>query len=517
VTSLFRPTRAASGGKRLLRSVALSLALSLPFLAAPPLMAQTARESGSATAKGAKNPAPAAAKKNTKPAPPPKGASARTPAKTPPAAKKPASSASPRAASEQASPQKQAAQTEASLKALRQRIETLQSEIAAAEGSHAEAADQLKSSEQAISTLQREQLSLSRQNEDLHRRIETLNRQESDLGERLAAQRQHLGNLLHSQYLRGAPDSLRLFLGGDDPNQISRDLYYLSAIARMRTAMLKEIDATLKEKQNLAATTREQASRLEAVETKQKAQRDQLLAQRAEKEESLKRIATQIEAQRREVGSLQRDEKRLSNLIEELTRMIAAQEEARRQAEVARQKRMVEEKERIERERAEKATQQAAREKPREAEKPAAELENEYLPEAAPAGSFARLKGNLRLPARGTVSNRFGSARPEGGNWRGIFVRAAAGGEVRAIAAGRVVFADWMRGFGNLLIIDHGDAYLSIYGNNDTILKQLGDMVQGGDVVARIGNSGGNPESGLYFELRHKGRPLDPLQWVALK
>jgi len=507
VTNLFLPTRAGSGGKRLLRSVALSLVL----LSALPGTAQavpTAREGGSATARGAKNPAPAAAR-NAK----------RSTAKTSPATKKPSSrpSASTRETPEQASPQKQAEQTEANLKALRERIEALQKEIAAAEGSHAEAADQLKSSEQAISTLQREQLGLSRQHEDLRRQMEALNRQENDLGQRLAMQRQHLGNLLHSQYLRGAPDSLRLFLAGDDPNQISRDLYYLSVIARVRTAMLKEIDATLKEKQGLVTTTREQTSRLETVEEKQKAQREQLLAQRAEKAESLKRIATQIEAQRREVGALQRDEKRLSNLIEELSRMIAAQEEARRQAEAARQKRMAEEKERIERERAERATQQAVREKPREAEKPTAELENEYLPEVAPAGSFARLKGNLRLPARGTVSNRFGGVRAEGGNWRGIFVRATAGGEVRAIAAGRIVFADWMRGFGNLLIVDHGDAYLSIYGNNDAILKQVGDMVQGGDLVARIGNSGGNPESGLYFEIRHKGRPLDPLQWVALK
>ena len=88
---------------------------------------------------------------------------------------------------------------------------------------------------------------------------------------------------------------------------------------------------------------------------------------------------------------------------------------------------------------------------------------------------------------------------------------------VGRIASGRVVFADWMRGFGNLMIVDHGSSYLSIYGNNDALLRQVGDSVRGGDTVASIGNSGGNPESGLYFEIRYQGQPLDPLKWVNLK
>ena len=121
------------------------------------------------------------------------------------------------------------------------------------------------------------------------------------------------------------------------------------------------------------------------------------------------------------------------------------------------------------------------------------------------------------MPARGAVSNRFGAARQEGSTWKGLFIRAGAGSEVKAIAGGRVVFADWMRGFGNLLIVDHGDSYLSIYGNNDSLLKQVGEAVRGGDTVAAVGNSGGNPESGLYFELRHQGQPLDPLKWVTMK
>jgi septal ring factor EnvC (AmiA/AmiB activator) len=88
---------------------------------------------------------------------------------------------------------------------------------------------------------------------------------------------------------------------------------------------------------------------------------------------------------------------------------------------------------------------------------------------------------------------------------------------VRAVAAGRVVFAEWMRGFGNLMIIDHGQSYLTIYGNNEALLKQVGDAVTAGDAIATVGNSGGNPDSGLYFEIRHQGQAFDPLRWVSLK
>jgi septal ring factor EnvC (AmiA/AmiB activator) len=133
-------------------------------------------------------------------------------------------------------------------------------------------------------------------------------------------------------------------------------------------------------------------------------------------------------------------------------------------------------------------------------------------------GAFASLRGKLRLPVRGDIAGRFGSARAEGGtNWKGVFIRAAEGAEVKAIAAGAVVFSDWLRGFGNLLIVDHGDDFLSIYGNNESLLAAVGSNVTAGQSVATVGNSGGNPESGLYFELRHRGQPFDPLKWVGVR
>jgi septal ring factor EnvC (AmiA/AmiB activator) len=144
---------------------------------------------------------------------------------------------------------------------------------------------------------------------------------------------------------------------------------------------------------------------------------------------------------------------------------------------------------------------------------------NETLPSNAfDGGDFAALRGKLNLPVRGDVTNRFGATREDTGvSWKGLFIKSAEGSDVKSVASGRVVFADWLRGFGNLLIIDHGDGYMSLYGNNQAILKKVGDTVKGGDTVASVGNSGGNETSGLYFELRYQSKPFDPLSWSVVK
>jgi septal ring factor EnvC (AmiA/AmiB activator) len=113
------------------------------------------------------------------------------------------------------------------------------------------------------------------------------------------------------------------------------------------------------------------------------------------------------------------------------------------------------------------------------------------------------------------MQGKFGAERPDGGIWRGIVLRAQAGTTVRAVAPGRVVFASWMTGFGNLLIIDHGRDYLSVYAYNQSTLKQVGDIVGRGDAVARVGATGGQVEPGLYFELRHQGKPINPQVWLG--
>ncbi|HEX8786800.1 MAG TPA: peptidoglycan DD-metalloendopeptidase family protein, partial [Telluria sp.] len=131
-----------------------------------------------------------------------------------------------------------------------------------------------------------------------------------------------------------------------------------------------------------------------------------------------------------------------------------------------------------------------------------------------PSGAFESLRGRLPAPIAGKVAAKFGAKRGDGPAWRGMFIKAPEGTEVHAVAAGRVVFANWMRGWGNVIIVNHGGEYLSIYGFNQTLLKQAGDAVKAGEIIANAGSTGGNEESGLYFELRHLGKPIDPAGWV---
>jgi len=403
------------------------------------------------------------------------------------------------------------AEKKADLGELRSRIEGLRKELSANEENKADAGGRLRESDRQISRLQRELHELNDSRGRLEKKLKNLQQQSQELGVTLTQQQTQLETLLYRQYQRGTPDSLQLLLNGDDPNQMARDLHYLSAIALTRAELMGEIKTSLDKKKSLAADTRERSAELADVEAEQNKRHADLQKQRDERQALYAQISSKVKAQRKEIGNLQQNEKRMTRLIDRLSRILAAQ--AAKAAEAARQA---------------EARKAAARqrEKERESSRPApdvepsrprtVEAENHYEP-APSNGSFARLRGKLRLPVRGAVSGRFGSPREGGGTWRGLFIRAGTGSEVKAIAGGRVVFSEWMRGFGNLLIVDHGDAYLSIYGNNDALLKQVGQAVQGGETVATVGNSGGNPESGLYFELRHKGQPIDPMKWASLK
>jgi septal ring factor EnvC (AmiA/AmiB activator) len=209
--------------------------------------------------------------------------------------------------------------------------------------------------------------------------------------------------------------------------------------------------------------------RLAALEAEARKARESLESEKREHALALKKISRQIAARRRELSALQKDEQRLTRLAEKLARMLRPA--------------------------------------------PAVPRANSAEPTS---GAFVQFKGRLPLPVQGELLNRFGSQRVEGGlTWKGLFYRAAAGQPVRAVAAGQVVFADWLRGFGNLLIIDHGEGFMSLYGNAEALLQRVGGQVSAGEVVAQAGDTGGLGQTGLYFELRHQGRAFDPLGWLT--
>jgi septal ring factor EnvC (AmiA/AmiB activator) len=292
----------------------------------------------------------------------------------------------------------------------------------------------------------------------------------------MAGQQALLGKLLYQQYLGGKQEYLKLLFNNQDPNQVVRDLQYYQYIARGRATWLATLRFDLGELGAASRATLEKRAELASLRKEQAVQKNNLKKEQHARQRMLVKVSKQLRQQRREISHLQRDENRLAQLVERISKMLSQPN-----------------------------TQSLFR--------------NDKLPDNRFDGSpFDQLKGKLTLPVRGEVTNSFGAKRPDSSvRWKGLFLRASSGQAVKAIAAGQVVFADWLRGFGNLLIIDHGNGYMSLYGNNETLYKQVGDVLRGGDTIATIGNSGGNENFGLYFELRHESKPLDPMKWLATK
>ncbi|MGA8146414.1 MAG: peptidoglycan DD-metalloendopeptidase family protein [Gallionellaceae bacterium] len=356
---------------------------------------------------------------------------------------------------------------------LRARIADLQQEVEKTSVSKSEAADALRESERAISDSNRQLAQLAQQQREAASTLNQLRRQGQQLEQDIQGQQVLLGKLLYQQYLGGRQEYLMLLLNNHDPNQIAREMQYYEYIARGRAAWLKTLRANLAQLQDITAQTRQKSTEIASLQAEQRSQKQTLEKEKRARGMVLSKAALQLKQQRREIGRLQRDENRLTQLVDKLSIMLS----------------------------------QPGRGLPK----------NDKLPDDHFDGSpFDELKGKLTLPVKGIVSNLYGAARPDSTVlWKGLFLRAAAKQPVKVVAAGRVVFADWLRGFGNLLIVDHGKGYMSLYGNNETLYKQVGDVLHGGDTIATVGNSGGNEDSGLYFELRHEGKTMNPMQWVA--
>ncbi|MGQ5525145.1 murein hydrolase activator EnvC family protein [Chitinimonas sp. PSY-7] len=407
-----------------------------------------------------------------------------------------------------------AAQPEDDLQDLRRKIDSLKQELQANEATRHDAADALKSSEHAISEANRAVARLNREQQLSEAAMVSINQDIVKTRENLESNRQRLQDLIRSRHRNGQHEALRLLLNRQDPNKLARDLRYYRYIAQAQYKLSGELAGQLEKLNELAEVLRQKHEALLRIAAERKAARDQLRAEQAQKQEVLSKIAGEIGEQRKQISKLQRDEKRLTQLVEKINRMIREREikEAREREKQARAQRLAEA-----REAARLAREAKSGKKPSEpVAKPEAVVKrNEALPDSTADGRrFAELKGQLRLPARGEVTGKFGSPRSEGTQWKGVFIRTTGGQSVKVVASGQVVFADWLRGFGNMLIVDHGGGYLSLYGAAESLMKQVGDKVVAGEDIATSGNSGGSEQTGIYFEIRHLGKPLDPLAWA---
>jgi septal ring factor EnvC (AmiA/AmiB activator) len=461
---------------------------------------------------------------------------------------------------------KQKAAAEAERAGLQQKLSALKKDISKTESAKDDAADTLAESEEAISDANRSLRDLQQEQGDTNARMLQLSAEHERLAATVAQQKQQLAKLLREQYVAGNEDRIKLLLSGDNPNRINRDLQMMAYVSQAQARLLDALRANLKAVEANQAAAQNAKDELEEIAQEQLQQKSRLEQEKARRAALLTTLSKKLVAQRKEVGNVERDEQRMAGLVDKLNKLIeqqaiaaAAEKKRQEQLAIARAEAKAKadaearalakaradakaaeaERQRLAKANASKSgtikpaqppasapvkldpidadepkvAAQPARPAPREEDAPA-KREDIALAPAAPAGAFASLKGQLRPPVSGKVAAKFGTRRGDGPSWKGLFIRAAEGADVRAVAGGRVVFADWLRGFGNLIIVDHGSQYMSIYGNNQALLKRAGDIVKAGDPIASAGNSGGNEESGLYFELRHQGTAFDPAGWV---
>ena len=394
--------------------------------------------------------------------------------------------------------QKVAAETEKKrLAALREKIDKLKQDLSKSEETRIEVADQLKESEKSISEVNRSLVELGREQGKISEALLSTQERIQTTRADVAKQQDLLDRMIRHQYMHGNTDQLRLVLDGQDVSVVERHLQYGGYISKTRAALIAKLKTTLANLAELESAAKEKNDELAANAAGQKAARAAIEAERIQRQKVLNRIATDITKNRREIGRLKRDEDRLTRLVDQLAKALLK--------------------------------------KPIDKPKDRAKLgvpddrtrQQDQLGQPGPAveavadagfvgRAFQTLQGKLKLPTRGELASRFGAPREDSGvTWKGLFIKSPVGQPVRAVADGNVVFADWLRGYGNLLILDHGNGYLSLYGHNESLLKNIGESVTSGEAIASVGSTGGATESGVYFELRHDGKPFDPLKWVG--
>ena len=438
---------------------------------------------------------------------------------------------------------------------LRSRIQSMQTQLETRDVARQQAADQLKVSEAAISKIIRQIKLLEADLKKSQEQLKTLTTEVQAQRKVMLLSRDRLAAQLRAQYSSGLSPWSAL-LAGENPQALGRELGYLDYVARARTEAIQTLTNDVARLNELEQAEKKRRDHIESNVKETDSQKQALVKQRKERSIVLARIEDDIRLQKAEMSRLGQNEKRLSDLVEGLEVQLQAQRQAEKQAalaakEAARQAQATQARQQAE---IDQRNQQIAREqsindrsesKPdsdeksdqllakdqtidqeREAQQVKVQraqtrIEQEKLALARQQAVLSTLpdgggiKRGMTPPVPGKLVARFGTNRPEGGTWRGLLLTADEGAPVHAVAPGTVVYSTWLRGFGNLIIIDHGDEFLTIYAFNQSLLKQVGDVVKKGETIALAGNTGGQLDSALYFEIRHKGAPIDPLLYIS--
>jgi septal ring factor EnvC (AmiA/AmiB activator) len=277
---------------------------------------------------------------------------------------------------------------------------------------------------------------------------------------RLATERATLASQVRTSYMNGRAELPKLVLSQQSPASLGRMLVYFDYFNRERSARIGAVSAEVADLSDLRQQSEKAAAELASLESAESAQVASLEHARDERRALVAKLDAGIADSNEKIGKARADEKRLADLVAELTQLMAGF--------------------------------------PVDREQP-----------------FDRLKGKLAWPVMGRLAGEFGQPR-EGGTvrWNGVLIEANQGTPVRAIYRGRVAFADWLPGLGLLLVLDHGGGYMSLYGHNQSLLKEPGDWVSPGETIAQVGDTGGQARPALYFEIRAKGEPVNPHDWI---
>ena len=355
-----------------------------------------------------------------------------------------------------------AKQKQAELDELRARIQRVQRDLARDLGQRDELTGQLRRTEEELA---RAVTALREANLELQFTQERLAKLESEQRARkaaLAAERNALSGQVRAAYLAGREEKMKLLLNQQDPATFGRVLTYYDYLNRARAARIERVNTQLA---RLARLEEEIATELKGQE-RALAERERLLASlssmRDQRAGLLVKVDARIRDRNTELRRLQEDERALSELVQSLLDVFA-----------------------------------------------------DIPDQLADRTRFRELRGKLEWPSGGQVVARFGEPRADGRlKWNGMMIASPAGTPVRAISYGRVAFADWMPHYGLLVVIEHGDGFMSLYGHNQAAYKEVGDWVEAGEIVAATGDSGGQQRSALYFEIRNGRDVVDPRQWL---
>ena len=338
---------------------------------------------------------------------------------------------------------------------------------------------ELKKEEKKISGTRKElyqiKKKVKRNSRDLNKLKKKLRLLNKDIEKRKKILSQHF----YRAYTQGDPSQIQMILEGSNPNKISRDLEYIRLFTLSQNNNINEIRNKYKQLDKNKKKTNSKLKKIVLLKKNKEKKAKQLIKQKRSKSKILKKINKKITTQKKIKTKLTGDEKKLKNLITNLiNKSIANAKKNEIQGKTSTNKKNI----------------------------PYQKFDGI---------NFKKLKKKLKLPVVGKVIYKFGRKRPTTGTrWKGIFIKAKEGDQVYAVAEGQIVFSDWLTGYGNIIIINHGKGYMSLYGNNQSLLKQPNEIVKSGDVIAIVGNSGGNKSNGVYYELRKNSKPFNPLGWT---